>query len=186
MSDAFFFAVMQPFQNIDVFKLDTIFYIMFRHYLIVAIRNIFRNKVFSLITTTGLSIGMATFVLILLWVMDEMNFDKFHANIDRIYCIIERQDYSDGHMLHTNNTPFALKEELQANYPEVSSVTRSLWMGNRPMSYEEKVITTGPIAFVDPEFFDVFSFKLLSGDPNALKEPNSISNYRRSCPIVFW
>ena len=147
---------------------------MIKHYLKVAYRNIYRNKVFSLITTLGLSIGMATFVLIMLWVMDEMNFDKFHANIDRIYCIIERQDYSDGHMLHTNNTPFALKEELQANYPEVSSVTRSLWMGNRPMSYEEKVITTGPIAFVDPEFFDVFSFKLLSGDPNALKEPNSI------------
>ena len=117
---------------------------------------------------------MATFVLILLWVMDELSFDKFHANIDRMYCIIERQDYSDGQMLHTNNTPFALKEELQTNYPEVSGVTRTLWMGDRPMSYEEKVITTGPIAFVDPEFLEVFSFKQLSGDPNALTEPNKI------------
>ena len=125
---------------------------MIRHHLIVAFRNIFRNKVFSLITTTGLSIGMATFVLILLWVLDEMNFDTFHANIDRMYCIIERQDYSEGQMLHTNNTPFALKEELQTNYPEVANVTRTLWMGNRPMSHEEKVINAGPIAFVDPEF----------------------------------
>jgi ABC-type antimicrobial peptide transport system permease subunit len=117
---------------------------------------------------------MATFVLILLWVMDETSFDKFHANIDHMYCIIERQDYSDGQLLHTNNTPFALKEELQTNYPEVANVTRTLWMGNRPMSYEEKVITTGPITFVDPEFLDVFTFKQLSGDPNALKEPNKI------------
>jgi ABC-type antimicrobial peptide transport system permease subunit len=147
---------------------------MIRHHLIVAFRNIFRNKVFSLITTTGLSIGMTTFVLILLWVMDEMNFDTFHANIDRMYCIIERQDYSEGQVLHTNNTPFALKEELQTNYPEVANVTRTLWMGNRPMSHEEKVINAGPIAFVDPEFMEVFSFKQLSGDPNALIEPNKI------------
>lgn len=147
---------------------------MIQHYLTIAFRNIFRNKVFSLITTIGLSIGMATFVLILLWVMDEMNFDKFHSNIDRIYCIIEKQDYSDGQMLHTNNTPFALKEELLANYPEVSTASRTIWMGDRPMSYEDKVLTTGPVAFVDPEFLDVFTFEIKSGRKKALDEPNTI------------
>ena len=147
---------------------------MIRHYLTIALRNIFRNKVFSLITTVGLSIGMATFVLILLWVMDELSYDRFHENIDRIQCIIEKQDYSDGQMLHTNNTPFALKEELLSNYPEVSSATRTLWVGDRPMSYEDKVLTTGSIAMVDPEFLDIFSFKLIKGNPNALQQPNSI------------
>jgi len=147
---------------------------MLRHYFTIATRNIFRNKVFSLITTTGLSIGMATFVLILLWVMDEFSFDRFHNNIDRMYCIIEKQDYSDGQMLHTNNTPFALKEELLSNYPEVSKATRTLWMGDRPMSFEDKILTTGPIAFVDPEFLDMFSFKMSKGDPKALAEPNTI------------
>ena len=147
---------------------------MIRHYLTIALRNIFRNKVFSLITTVGLSIGMATFVLVLLWVMDELSYDRFHENIDRIQCIIEKQDYSDGQMLHTNNTPFALKEELLSNYPEVSSATRTLWVGDRPMSYEDKVLTTGSIAMVDPEFLDIFSFKLIKGNPNALQQPNSI------------
>lgn len=147
---------------------------MIRHYLKIAFRNIIRNKVFSIITTSGLSIGMATFVLILLWVMDEMSFDRFHKDIDQIYCIIEKQDYSDGQMLHTNNTPFALKEELLSNYPEVSKATRTLWMGDRPMSFEDKTIATGPIAFVDAEFLDIFSFNLLKGDLNALAEPNTI------------
>lgn len=106
--------------------------------------------------------------------MDEMSFDKFHANIDQTYCIIEKQDYSDGQMLHTNNTPFALKEELLANYPEVTSATRTLWMGDRPMRFEDKILTTGPVAFVDPEFMDVFSFKLVVGNPKSLNEPNKI------------
>jgi ABC-type antimicrobial peptide transport system permease subunit len=147
---------------------------MIRHYLTIAFRNIIRNKVFSFITIAGLSMGMATSVLILLWVMDEMNFDKFHANIDRIYCIIEQQDYSDGQVLHTNNTPFALKEELLTNYPEVENASRTIWMGDRPMSFEDKVLTTGPVCFVDPEFLEVLTFNLLAGDPNSLKEPNTI------------
>lgn len=147
---------------------------MIRHYITIAFRNIFRNKVFSLITTVGLSIGMATFVLILLWVMDEMNFDKFHANIDQMYCVIEKQSYSDGQDFYFNNTPFALKDELISNYPEISSATRTLWMGDRPMSFEDIVLTTGSIAMVDPEFLDVFSFTLIKGNPKALSEPNSI------------
>lgn len=147
---------------------------MIKHYLKIAVRNIFRNKVFSLITTVGLSIGMATFVLILLWVMDEMSFDRFHKNIDRMYCIVEKQDYSDGQMLHTNNTPFALREELLNKYPEVVGATRTLWMGDRPMGFEDKVINTGSIAMVDPDFLEIFSFKILKGNSNALMEPNSI------------
>lgn len=118
--------------------------------------------------------GMATFVLILLWVMDEMNFDRFHDKIDRIHCIIEKQDYSDGQMLHTNNTPFALREELLTNYPEVERATRTIWMGDRPMSFEDKVLTTGSIAMVDPEFLDIFSFEVIKGDRKTLQEPNSI------------
>jgi ABC-type antimicrobial peptide transport system permease subunit len=147
---------------------------MIKHYLTVAFRNIVRNKVFSLITTIGLSIGMATFVLIMLWVMDELSYDKFHANIDRMYCIIEKQEYSDGQELHTNNTPFALKEELLTNYSKVENASRTLWLGDRPFSYEEKVLTTGPVAFVDPEFLEVFSFDLMKGDPNSLNEPGKI------------
>jgi putative ABC transport system permease protein len=147
---------------------------MLQHYLTVAFRNIFRNKVFSLITTVGLSIGMATFVLVMLWVMDELSYDQFHANIDHMYCIVEKQEYSDGNELHTNNTPFTLRDELLANYPQVENASRTLWMGDRPFSYKEKVLTTGPVAFVDPEFLDVFTFDLLKGDPKALTEPGKI------------
>ena len=158
---------------------------MIRHYLIVAVRYIFRNKIFSAITSAGLSIGMATFVLILLWVMDEMNFDKFHENIDKLFCIIEKQEYSGGQNLYTNNTPFALKDELQNKYPEVLNVTRTLWMGDRPMSFEDKVFTAGPVAMVDPEFLSVFTFNILTGDPNALKEPDKIMITREIAEIFF-
>jgi len=147
---------------------------MITHYLTIAFRNIFRNKVFSSITVFGLALGMATSILILLWVIDEIEYDRFHEHIDRLYCIVERQDYSDGQKLHTNNTPFALKDELISNYPEVQNAARTLWMGDRPMSYEDNVVSIGPVAFVDPEFLQILTFKLLKGDPNALKEPNTI------------
>jgi len=158
---------------------------MIRHYLIVAIRNIFRNKIFSVITSIGLSIGMATFVLILLWVMDEMNFDKFHENIDQLFCIIEKQEYSEGQNLYTNNTPFALKDELQNKYPEVLNVTRTIWIGNRPMGFENKVFTAGPIAMVDPEFLSVFTFNILKGDANALKDPDRIMITSEIAEVFF-
>lgn len=106
--------------------------------------------------------------------MDEMSFDRFHENIDQTYCIIEKQSYSDGQNFYFNNTPFALKDELISNFPEVSNASRTLWIGDRPMGYEEKILTTGSVAMVDPEFLDIFSFKLIRGDRGALKEPNTI------------
>jgi len=158
---------------------------MIKHYLILAYRNILHNKVFSIIITLGLSIGMTASVLILLWVLDELNYDHFHKNIDRLYCIIEKQDYSDGQMLYTNNTPFALKESLQQNFPEVLNATRTLWMGERPMAFKENVLRTGPIAMVDPEFMNIFSFKVFKGDPNALREPNTILITKEIADIFF-
>jgi ABC-type antimicrobial peptide transport system permease subunit len=158
---------------------------MIRHYLTLAYRNILRNKVFSIIITSGLSIGMATSVLILLWVLDEFSYDRFHENIDRLYCVIEKQDYSDGQVLYTNNTPFALREALQQNYPEVSNVTRTLWMGERPMAFKDNVIRTGPIAMIDPEFLEIFSFEVLRGDPKAIKDPNTILITKKIAEIFF-
>lgn len=158
---------------------------MIGHYLTIAFRYILRNKVYTLITSSGLSIGMATSVLILLWITDEMSFDRFHEHIDQMYCIIEKQEYSEGQMLYTNNTPFALRDELKNNYPEVQEATRTIWMGDRPVSHEDKVLTTGPIAFVDPEFLKVFSFDLLKGDPDALKEPHTIMITRKTADSFF-
>jgi len=158
---------------------------MIKHFLTLALRHIFRNKLFSLITAFGLSVGMATSVLILLWVLDEFSFDRFNEHIDRMYCIIEKQEYSDGQMLHTNNTPFALRDELMTNYPEVASATRTLWMGDRPMSYKNDVLTIGPIAMVDPEFLDIFSFELLMGNRQALREPNTILITRQVAQTFF-
>jgi len=158
---------------------------MIRHYLTVAVRNIFRNKIFSVITSFGLSIGMATFVLILLWVMDEMNFDKFHKNIDQLFSIIEKQEYSEGQNFYTNNTPFALKDELQNKYPEVLNATRTIWIGDRPMSFDDKIITAGPICMVDPEFLSVFTFDILTGDPYALKDPDKIMITSEIAEVFF-
>jgi ABC-type antimicrobial peptide transport system permease subunit len=117
--------------------------------------------------------------------MDEMNYDKFHENIDQLFCIIEKQEYSEGQKLYTNNTPFALKDELQNKYPEVLNVTRTLWIGNRPMSYEQKVFTVGPIAMVDPEFLSVFTFNILKGDPNALEDPDKIMITNEIAEVFF-
>ena len=73
---------------------------MLKNYLLIALRNLFRNKLFSSVNILGLAFGICSALLIFLWVNDELEYDHFHANIDRLYRVMENQQYTDGRAVY--------------------------------------------------------------------------------------
>jgi ABC-type antimicrobial peptide transport system permease subunit len=146
---------------------------MLKNYLKVAFRNLWKNKGFSLINITGLAIGMASAMLILLWIQSEVTYEQFHQKKDRIYEAWNRAAFSgEMHCWHT--TPKVLAGALKKDLPEVEHACRVNWGQNYLFSLGDKRMMQQGNA-VDSNFLQVFSFPLLQGDPNtALNEPFSI------------
>jgi putative ABC transport system permease protein len=95
---------------------------MFKSYLKIAWRNIWRNKAFSITNLSGLTIGMTCTMLILLWVQDELNWDKFHPDHQNIYQLMVNRDFN-GEVNTDKSVPFPLAEELKRNFPQVKNAT---------------------------------------------------------------
>ncbi|MBF9253436.1 ABC transporter permease [Pontibacter sp. 172403-2] len=148
---------------------------MFKNYLKMAYRNLMRHKVFSLINILGLALGMTCSILILLWVQDEISFDRFHADADNLYRVMEIQHYPGGDDLTIDANPGPLAEALEAELPEVKHAVRSTtWDWKQLFTLNDKVLKVNG-RYADPEFFEMFSFPLLHGDAaQALKQPNSV------------
>ena len=144
---------------------------MFRNYLKVAFRHIKRRKVYSFINIFGLTIGMTCFILIGLWVKDELSFDRFHQKKDRIYRILNRMQNGNA----VASITYALGPALKADYPEVEEACRVwLWFGSH-VKYRDKVYTERNIYLADPNFFKLFSFPFVKGSPElALANRHSV------------
>jgi len=144
---------------------------MFRSYLLVALRNLFRNRISSLVNIIGLAIGMAAFVLIIQYVCFELSYDNFHVNEAYIYRI-QQDRLKDGEL----TTQWAagcsaVGQALYENFDEVENFTRFQKM-NGVFSYGEKKFREEEIYLADTSFFEIFSFRLLEGDLNtALVNP---------------
>jgi len=150
---------------------------MFKHNLLISYRNFLRFKGNFFINLIGLSSGLACTLLIYLWVNDEMLFDRFHENDDRIYQVLQN-DMSNGEVVTIPYMPGLLAETLEANYPEVEEATLVIppsFFGNKAyISAGEKFIQATE-QFVEPNFLHIFSFPLIQGDKeNALKDKSSI------------
>jgi len=137
---------------------------MFRNYFLVALRNLFRNRISSLVNILGLAIGMAAFVLIIQYVRFELSYDSFHENEERIFRI--QQDRYDKGKLSTQWAAgcAAVGQALYENFDEVENFTRFQKLGG-VFSYGDKKFREEEIYLADTSFFEIFSFKLLSGDP---------------------
>src|SRR4051812_46626363 len=96
---------------------------MLKNFFKVAWRNLLRNKSFSIINISGLAIGMASAILILLWVQNEMSYDRFYSKTDRIYKLYNR-DKVNGELQAIDQSPTALASALKQDYPEVEDVVR--------------------------------------------------------------
>ena len=147
---------------------------MFRNYLIVAFRNITRHKGYSLINILGLAIGMALCVLILLYVQDELSYDAFHENADRIYRVARIEDHN-GDLVPYMNIGFATTDFLKLDFPDAFDIAvRIFATGEVWTKYEDRLFKEGRLYVVDGTMFDIFTFDFLAGQPeNALNEPNT-------------
>lgn len=148
---------------------------MFKNYIKVALRNLRRNKLYSVLNITGLAIGITCCILILLYVQDELSFDKFNEKADRIYRVATHFVLKDRVMdfassAHVQGPLF--KEE----YPEVVDYVRFNSYGSRRMiRYEDRSFAEEKFIWVDNSVFDIFSFHMIRGNPKeALTKPNTV------------
>jgi len=149
---------------------------MLRSYFIVALRNLWRNRGYTLINIFGLAIGLASSIFILLYVINELSYDRFHEKSDRIYRIWISGSMPATEMRHAVTSP-PMAEALLNDYPEVESVVRLRLSGGWLVRSGDRVFheTEEEFIFADSTFFDVFSFELLRGDPKTcLRDPRSI------------
>src|SRR5882724_1669704 len=146
---------------------------MIRNFLKVAYRNLLRNKGFSAINITGLAVGMASAILIFLWIQNEISYDQFHEKKGRIYEAWNRARF-DGKLMCWSTTPKILARTLEHDMPEVERAVRVNWSSNYLFSIGDKRITKlGNI--VDTGFLQMFSFPMLKGNPKtALNDMHSI------------
>jgi len=145
---------------------------MFKNYLKIALRNIKRHKGYSLINIVGLAVGMACCILILLWVQDELSYDRFHENADDIYRVIQDINFTD-HSTTWAITQGPLGPSLKEDYPEIINAVRITGRGFR-LAYNEKSYDEG-VGMADGSIFEMFTFPLVKGDAaTALSDPLSI------------
>lgn len=140
---------------------------MIRNYLITAIRNILRNKLFTALNMLGLSLGMATAILIFFWVQDELSYDKHFENHEHIYRVISDY-YMNGIDYHIATTPPTMAAALLNDYPEVLNVSRFRDVGSMLVTVGDKKYEEGNAIYADSSTFDVFSIPLLSGNRSQL------------------
>ena len=157
---------------------------MLKHAITLAVRNFRRHKSSFIINLIGLSTGLACALLIFLWVNDELKMDKFHANDDRLFRVMEHQDYAES-IMTTTSTPGLLAETLKEEFPEIEHASTITWPNRYTLSVGEKNI--GATAYhADVDFFHMFSFDLLVGQPGQLlKSHNELVLSRSTAENLF-
>jgi len=147
---------------------------MFSNYLKIALRNLRRNKVFTAINVLGLALGLATCMVILLFVQHELSYDRYNEKADEIVRVVikgrmQGDDLKEAHVMPP--VAAALKKE----YPEVLDATRIRNMGRPRIAYGARMFRDDQLAFVDSNFFRVFTLPLIKGNARtALLQPNSV------------
>lgn len=146
---------------------------MIKNYLKTAWRNLLKNKTFSLINIMGLAFGMTCSLMIMLWVKDEMSVNKFHVNGNRIYRVMENQNYS-GKISTFESTPGILAENIVKDIPEIEMASQFLWE-EQPLFTVGNKFDKEKGRYVQKDFLKMFSFNLLKGDPKtALDRPDGV------------
>jgi len=147
---------------------------MIRNYFKIALRNLTRNKIYSFINIAGLSLGLACSMLILLYVKDEVSYDRFHAGVNHIYRITTRSfDKKENKERKDGNSGYLQGPRFTANIPELRSFVR---VQSQSRDFKKGTdVTSHDLLYVDSNFFSMFSFPMIEGSAKTcLKEPHSI------------
>jgi putative ABC transport system permease protein len=144
---------------------------MFKNYFKIAVRNLLKSKLYSFINLSGLALGLACGMIILLYAQDELSYDRFYENANRTYRLLLE---SEGFGKHAN-TPPALAAAVKNDYAEVRHLTRVFRHWFSPLiAHEQKGFIEENFFFVDDDFFQVFSLPFIKGDRQALIAPGSV------------
>ena len=147
---------------------------MIKNYFKIGWRSILKNKGIFVINIAGLAIGIASCLLILLFVVDELSYDKFHENADEIVRVVFKAKVN-GEEMKEAVVMAPVAEALKNEFPEVVDATRISSIGTPKLVYNNTSFRDSRFAYVDPNFFKIFSLPVLKGnDINPLGEPNSI------------
>ncbi len=147
---------------------------MIFNYIRIAVRNIKKYTTYSFINITGLAIGMACVILILLFIQDELSYDRYHEKADRIYRVVDSFDVPGGfdQEIAFTSAPFA--PTLKQDFPEVEDAVRLLTRRHM-VTYEDKKYFEDFLFYADASVFNIFTFPLVAGNPEtALSAPNTI------------
>jgi ABC-type antimicrobial peptide transport system permease subunit len=147
---------------------------MIKNYLLISLRNFLRNRNYTLINTLGLSIGITSCIVIFLLVSNELSFDKFHSNYDRIYRVVTESKSSSG-LDHGTTTPYPFAKAFRNDFADVPLITQLHSQDEVLMKIGTEKQRIKNVIFGDSLFFDVFDFKVLSGNPKVdLGEPGKV------------
>src|SRR3954453_6748165 len=147
---------------------------MFKNYFKIAVRNLWRHKGFSAINIFGLALGIATCLIIMLYVQNELSYDRFNENADQIVRVIFRGKMNGGEIKEATVMP-PVAQTFKKDFPEVLDATRLRSYGMPRITYGDKTFREDAMAFADANFFNVFTLPLIKGDATtALQQPNTV------------
>jgi len=147
---------------------------MLKNYFTIAWRNLVKNKAFTAINIAGLAIGIATCLVIMLFVQDELSFDRFNEKADQIVRVVFRGTMN-GEKMKESSVMAPVAPTLRSDYPEVLDATRLLQYGSPKIVVGDKTFKDANFAYVDSNFFNVFTLPLIKGDAKtALVEPYNV------------
>jgi putative ABC transport system permease protein len=158
---------------------------MFLNYFKIAFRNLVKNQGYSLINIGGLAIGLASSILILLWVADEYAFNKFHTNYNSLYRLYQSQEWNMGHIGTGQSMPYPMIEAAPAASSQIKYICMTNWGEGNMLQVGDKRMTKMGLS-VSEDYLKMFSFTLIKGDQNhALDDPNSIVITESTAKALF-
>ena len=141
---------------------------MLLNYIKTAVRNFRKYKGYSFINIVGLAVGIACCILILLWVFDELSFDRFHAKVDRLYRVVEEQTFTGGSVTKIAVTPAPLAPAMIEEFPEIIASFRYTTAPRFLVRYEDHRYYESGLGMADPSIWTMCSFRLTQGDPETV------------------
>jgi len=140
--------------------------IMFKNYLLVTMRNLRKNGIYSVLKIAGLAVGIAAFILIILYVRFETSFDRYHPNADRVYRVVCEE---------TATTPAPLGAALKEKIPEIAAVARIIRTPHTLIAHEASQFLEDDFYWAEPGTIPIFSLAFIAGDPRtALDDPSAV------------
>ena len=135
---------------------------MLKNYLQIAIRNMKRDKIFTMINIIGLAVGITCFIALAVYIVNEFSYDKYNKKADQIYRVYVQSNINN---VETNNSKTAapLGAELKSDFPEVINYVRIGYFGSHYFRYKDKVFKEWDIYTADSTYFDIFTLQFIYG-----------------------